>query len=70
MQITANGSVNGTSNYKFWIQNGSQWQIVQFFSSKNYFDWKPSSPGTYRLCVDVKDNTGNMISKWVYYDIK
>ncbi|MDU4892253.1 MAG: cohesin domain-containing protein [Clostridium sp.] len=61
----------GVHTYKFWIlkEGTGKWDVVQDFSSKNYFDWKPSASGTYRLWVDVKDNTGNMISKWVYYDI-
>lgn len=64
----ANG--NGTLTYKFWIHDGSSWSIPQDFSTKSYFDWTPTKPGTYRLWVDVKDSSGKMVSKEIKYVIK
>ena len=71
IRVSADANGTGTLSYKFWIleEGTGTWNVVQDFSSKNYFDWKPSKAGTFRLWVDVKDSTGKVISKWVYYDV-
>ena len=60
----------GKLQYKFWIHDGVKWDIPQDFSEKNYYDWTPIKAGTYRIWVDVKDSTGNMLSKQINYTIK
>ncbi|MDU4888886.1 MAG: hypothetical protein E6344_07240, partial [Clostridium sp.] len=42
IQPTATGS--GSLTYKFWVlkEGTGKWDVVQDFSSKDYFDWKPT----------------------------
>lgn len=56
-----NTSIRWTANaqgvdlqYKFSVLVNKKWSVVQNFSSKNYFDWKPKTTGSYQVRVDVK----------------
>ena len=69
IRISPVATGNGDLTYKFWIHDGSKWVVVQDFSSKNYYDWTPTSKGNYKLWVDVKDSTGKMVSKEISYVI-
>lgn len=69
IRITSVAAGSGDLTYKFWVlkEGTGRWDVVQDFSSKNYYDWIPDSVGNYKLWVDVKDSTGNMISKDIPY---
>lgn len=69
--IRISSSANGTGNlsYRFWITNGTSRNLVQDFSSKNYYDWIPSKPGVYRLSVDIKDSSNNYATEEIVYTI-
>ena len=70
IRISPVATGNGDLTYKFWIHDGSAWKVVQNFSSTDYYDWTPTSAGTYKLWVDVKDDSGNMVSKQISYIVK
>lgn len=69
IRVSPRATGNGTLTYKFWIHDGYAWTVPQDFSSKSYFDWTPSTAGTYRIWVDVKDSSGNIVSKEISYII-
>ncbi|MDY4252026.1 cohesin domain-containing protein [Clostridium sp.] len=69
IRVSPRATGNGTLTYKFWIHDGYAWTVPQDFSSKSYFDWTPSTAGTYRIWVDVKDSSGNIVSKEISYVI-
>ena len=54
INVTAKFGNNANLLYKFWICDGQQWQVVQDYSSKDNYQWKPSKIGAYRIWVDVK----------------
>lgn len=70
IKISTTSTANVSLTYKFWIHDGSSWKAVQDFSSKDYYDWTPTSAGTYKLWIDVKDSSGNIVSKEISYIIK
>ena len=66
--ITIKPNVSGDIvglQYKFvWMKNG--WKesgTIQNFSEKNTAEWKPKTNGEYWIYVDVKDETGKIITK-------
>lgn len=41
--------------YRFWVQDGTQWRIVQDYSTKSTYSWVPKEGGDYKFSVHVKD---------------
>lgn len=66
--ITFNGSVSGAKKplYRYSVHNGSDWQVLQEYSSNPTFKWAPSGKGIYKIRLEVKD-TG---STKQYDDVK
>ncbi|MBU3138263.1 hypothetical protein KPL39_18750, partial [Clostridium gasigenes] len=69
IRISPKASGNGALSYKFWVNEGSGWKVVQDYSSKNYYDWSPTKQGSFKLWVDVKDSTGTAVYKEIPYVI-
>ncbi|MBU5592512.1 N-acetylmuramoyl-L-alanine amidase [Clostridium sp. MSJ-4] len=53
--VKANGGRAINPLYKFWVSDGIQWTVVQDYSTSNTFNWKPTSGGSYKIWVDIKD---------------
>jgi hypothetical protein len=54
--LTGTAGCPGAPAFKFWIRApGGSWTVVQQYSATNTFTWSPSTPGTYYLEVDVRD---------------
>src|SRR6266571_5154817 len=47
--------------YRFWVAPpGGGWSVVQNYSTSNTFNWSgASTPGTYRIEVDVRDSSSS-----------
>lgn len=45
---------SGSYEYRFWINSGSGFTIVQEYSATNTFAWTPVVTGAYDLLVDVR----------------
>ncbi len=57
--FTATATCPGTPNYKFWVKAaGGSWTVMQPYSTSGSFAWVPSTPGTYSIEVDVRDQGG------------
>ncbi|NLZ47807.1 MAG: family 10 glycosylhydrolase [Clostridiales bacterium] len=50
-------TVSGSNNplYRYSINNGSGWQIIQDYSTKSSLRWIPNAKGTYTIRLEVKD---------------
>jgi len=46
---------SGTYEYRFWLNSGSGYTVVQDYSISNTFAWIPGSPGAYDILVDVRN---------------
>jgi len=49
---------SGAYEYRFWLNSGSGFTIVQGYSATNTFVWTPTAQGAYDIMVDVR-NTGS-----------
>ena len=60
--LTASTSGCPTPQYRFWISPpGQLWSIVQDYSATNTYAWTTTgAAGTYRLEVDVRDQTSSV----------
>lgn len=60
-----------TKAYKYvWMRNNwSEWGVIQNFSSNESMTWIPRDYGIYTLCVDVKDEQGNIESARVNVEV-
>jgi SpoIID/LytB domain protein len=53
--ISADAAGGYDKVYRFWIQDGAEWKIVQDYSTKSTFEWLPKEGGDYKISVHVKD---------------
>ncbi|MRR54721.1 MAG: hypothetical protein EG822_09455 [Deltaproteobacteria bacterium] len=54
--FTATGSgESGIYEYRFWLNSGSGFEIVQDYSTTNTFVWNPVAIGAYDILVDVRN---------------
>lgn len=65
---------SGTYEYRFWVNSGLGFNIVQAYSSSNTFAWTPTLNGAYDILVDVR-NTGSTafreaLTKLFFYKIQ
>jgi len=62
--VTLSASTSGCPNprYRFWIAApGQPWNVVQDYSSANTYSWSTTgAAGTYRLEVDVRDQSSSV----------
>ena len=54
VKITANATGGSQLVYKFHVFDGTEWTVLQDYSSVNTFNWNPQ-PGHYKISVHVKD---------------
>ncbi|HNR57728.1 MAG TPA: hypothetical protein PKJ51_04655, partial [Methanothrix sp.] len=58
--------------YKFHLKGpstGGAWQVVQEWSTKNWWDWKPSQQGDYEVNVWIRDGKHAGADSWDAYKI-
>lgn len=55
IKVTAEADGGKEKLYKFNLLKDGKWTVVQEYSSKNSYDWKPSESGDYKFSVHVKD---------------
>ncbi|MBH0156809.1 SpoIID/LytB domain-containing protein [Fictibacillus sp. 5RED26] len=41
--------------YRFYVQEGTEWRMLQDYSTKNTYTWVPKEGGNYKFSVHVKD---------------
>jgi hypothetical protein len=46
--------------YKWWVYNGSWWELVQNWSTSNSFSWTPTVTGNFKVAVWVR-SSGNTV---------
>lgn len=57
--FTATGICPGAPTYKFWVKAPvGNWTVMQPYGTSGIFAWVPSTPGTYSVEVDVRDQGG------------
>ncbi|WP_160680045.1 triple tyrosine motif-containing protein [Clostridium sp. C8-1-8] len=71
--IISSKSVDGIASlYRYWINDGSQWILVNDYSTNSTYTWIPSKEGKYKIKVDVKDISSKNIydgSKEIEFEI-
>jgi hypothetical protein len=72
--ITATGQGgSGSYEYRFWINSGSGYNIVQNYSATNTFVWTPLTTGAHDILVDVRAAGSTVLRdafvKLFYYQI-
>jgi cytochrome c peroxidase len=59
ISFTAQGlGGSGSYQYRFWVNSGSGFALVQDYSAASSFVWTPAAAGAYDLLVDLR-NTGS-----------
>ncbi|MDI9471014.1 MAG: hypothetical protein QM296_12565 [Bacillota bacterium] len=63
----------GTAPYRYqfyvYASNGTK-LILKEYNSVNIFNWKPTTPDTYRVCVAIKDANGKVVTKALYVTVQ
>jgi hypothetical protein len=60
IKVTANATGGTTKEYKFWIsKDGGAYVKVQDYSTSNTYDWLPTTAGSYKINVHVKDQSSS-----------
>ncbi|WP_128215828.1 triple tyrosine motif-containing protein [Clostridium manihotivorum] len=71
--IISSKAVDGISSlYRYLINDGSQWVLVNDYSANSTYTWIPSKEGKYKIKVDVKDISSKNIydgSKEIDFEI-
>ena len=66
--ITANAK--GTSpEYRFWICDEGNWYIVQDFSPRNTYNFKPTKQGNFKFWIDVREDKNTDLARDDYREI-
>ncbi|WP_066248431.1 triple tyrosine motif-containing protein [Neobacillus drentensis] len=55
IQVTSEAMREIGKMYKFWVNDGTGWKVVQNYSTNNTFNWVPTNAGEYQISVYVKD---------------
>lgn len=55
VNVTANATGGSSLLYRLWVFDGVFWKVVQDYSSSYTYKWTPSTYGSYRIWIDVKD---------------
>lgn len=55
IKLTATATGGYDKVYRFWIQEGTEWKMIQDYSTKNTYTWVPKVGGDYNFLVHVKD---------------
>ncbi|MCU5097278.1 triple tyrosine motif-containing protein, partial [Bacillus wiedmannii] len=53
--LTATSEGSKQPVYKFFAYDGKTWKVLQEYSDKNVYTWKPEKEGTYKIVVHAKD---------------
>ena len=57
----------GTLQTQFAVFNGSRWELIKGYSTSQSALWTPNKSGTYRIDVNVKDESGAIETKTLIY---
>jgi N-acetylmuramoyl-L-alanine amidase len=68
IRLRANTTGGTNVTYRFSVSDGTSWVTVQDFSSSNFYDWKPTKPGNYRISVNARDSK-SYITQTLNYSI-
>jgi Bacterial Ig-like domain len=75
--ITLTASVqggSGTYEYRFWLNSGTGYTIVQDYSAAGTFIWTPTANGNYDILVDVRNAGSTAVreasTKLFFYQIQ
>jgi hypothetical protein len=64
---------SGSYEYRYWINSGSGYNIVQDYSATNTFAWTPVATGAYDILIDVRSTGSTVVrdasTKIFYYQI-
>jgi FtsP/CotA-like multicopper oxidase with cupredoxin domain len=65
---------SGSYQYRFWVNSGSGYNIVQDYSPASTLLWTPAATGNYDIMVDVRNNGSTAfreaLNKYFYYQIQ
>jgi len=65
---------SGTYEYRFWVNSGTGFNIVQDYSASNALAWTPAATGAYDILVDVRSAGSTAfreaLTKYFYYQIQ
>ncbi len=57
--------------YQFYVYRSNGTKVVlKNYSGVNVFNWKPTTPDTYRVCVAIKDAKGKVVTQALYVTVK
>ncbi|UFT99651.1 S8 family serine peptidase [Radiobacillus kanasensis] len=69
--LTAHASGGAEKLYKVYVYDGTEWKLLQDYSSSNQYIWTPTKPGTYKFSVHVKqEGSVNAYDDYVTLDYK
>ncbi|WP_373323133.1 triple tyrosine motif-containing protein [Alkalihalobacterium chitinilyticum] len=59
IKLTAEATKQGEHLFRFSVSNGETWTILQDYSPTNEVNWKPTTSGSYKLRVEIKNKNSN-----------
>ena len=63
-------TATGGSSYRFYYEQNGKWVNIRNFSTENACLWIPTVPREYTIYVDIKDETGKVVtSKRIQYTV-
>ncbi|MFJ7761889.1 triple tyrosine motif-containing protein [Bacillus toyonensis] len=69
--LTATSEGSNQPQYKFNVYDGNTWKVVQDYSDKSTYVWKPEKAGTYKFSVHAKDaNSQTAYDSYYVFDYK
>ena len=65
---TTASSATNVLQYRYWVYDSEgNWTALNSFNSSNTVKWVPKNQGIHMIWVDVKDDKGNISSKYISY---
>ncbi|WP_051623473.1 N-acetylmuramoyl-L-alanine amidase [Clostridium hydrogeniformans] len=56
--------------YRFWILDNGNWSIVQDFSPKSTYDFKPTKQGKFKFWIDVREDKNTDLARDAYKEVE
>ena len=67
VKFTVDAEGEGTLQYRFYRMIDGKTTVFRDYSTKNYANANPGTPGSYTIYVDVKDENGNVVTEKMEY---
>lgn len=71
--IIKTASTGGTGSYKYDFSivkpGGKEWVNIRKYITCSTFSYRPWEKGVYKLCVNVKDSSGNVTNKYFSFNV-